>query len=170
MKWFGALLIIITSTWAGLNLSKRYRERTMQLRQLKVALQILEAEIVYGLTPLSEASNKISEMTSYPLSKFFLRFSENLSMGNRSVSEAWNEALREMISELSLNENDIEILTQFGGTLGQHDREHQQKQIRLTILHLEREELDAKDAQVRYEKMMRNLGLLGGLLIVILLI
>lgn len=170
MKWFGALLIIITSTWAGLNISKRYRERTMQLRQLKVSLQTLEAEIVYGLTPLSEACKKISDMISFPLSKFFLRFSEKLSSGNRSVFEAWNEALQETIPLLSLNDNDIEILIQFGATLGQHDREHQQKQIRLTLLHLEREENDAKEAQVRYEKMMKNLGLLAGLLIVILLI
>lgn len=170
MKWFGALLIIITSTWAGFNLSKRYRERTSQLRQLKVALQTLEAEIVYGLTPLSEACQKISSMIRYPLSEFFGRFSEKLSHGNCSVSEAWNESLQETIPHLSLNDNDIEILTQFGATLGQHDREHQQKQIRLTLLHLEREEMEAKDAQVRYEKMMKNLGLLGGLLIVILLI
>lgn len=170
MKWFGALLIIITSTWAGFNISKRFRERTIQLRQLKVALQTLEAEIVYGLTPLNEACKKISGMISYPLSEFFSLFSEKLSNGNRSVSESWNEAIQETIPYLSLNENDVEILTQFGATLGQHDREHQQKQIRLTLLHLEREETDAKDAQVRYEKMMRNLGLLGGLLIVILLI
>lgn len=169
MKWFGALLIIITSTWAGFNLSKRYRERTIQLRQLKVALQALEAEIVYGFTPLSEACKKISCMISYPLSEFFKRFSEKLSNGNRSVSEAWNESLQETVPHLCLNGNDVEILTQFGATLGMHDREHQQKQIRIALHHLEREETDAKDAQIPYEKMMRNLGLLGGLLIVILL-
>lgn len=170
MKWFGALLIIVTTTWAGFNVSKRFRERTIQIRQLKVALQTLEAEIVYGLTPLSEACKKISGMISYPLSTFFLHFSEKLSSGNQSVSQAWNDSLQETIPILSLNHNDIEILTQFGATLGQHDRDHQQKQIRLTLLHLEREELDAKEAQMRYEKMMKNLGLLGGLLIVILLI
>lgn len=170
MKWFGAMLIVMATTWAGFSFSKRFRERTNQVRQLKVALQTLEAEIVYGLTPLSEACRKISEMISYPLSEFFARFSEKLLNGNLSVSQAWNASLNETSSIMSLEKNELEILSQFGATLGQHDREHQQKQIRLAILHLEREEQEAKEEQVRYEKMIKSLGILGGLLIVIILI
>jgi stage III sporulation protein AB len=60
-------------------------------------------------------------------------------------------------------------MSQFGATLGQHDREHQQKQIRLTLNHLEREEGDAIESQNRYEKMLKSLGFLTGLLIVILM-
>lgn len=170
MKWVGAILIIMATSWAGVTAAKRYRERTRQVRQLKVALQTLEAEIVYGLTPLNEASKKIATMITYPLSEFFLRFAEKLSEGNRIVPEAWSDALNETIPMMSLGKSELEILKQFGSTLGQHDREHQQKQIRLTLLHLEKEEAEAKDEQVRYEKMMKSLGLLGGLLIVILLI
>ncbi len=59
---------------------------------------------------------------------------------------------------------------QFGETLGQHDRESQQKHIRLCITHLEREEEEAKALQPQYEKMIKSLGVLAGLLIVILLL
>lgn len=62
------------------------------------------------------------------------------------------------------------MLKQFGSTLGQHDRDHQQKQIHLALTHLEREEGEAKDAQQRYEKMIKSLGFLGGLLLALLLI
>lgn len=170
MKWIGAIFIIMATSWAGINAAKRYRERTRQIRQLKVALQTLEAEIVYGLTPLYEAAEKIAAMITYPLSDFFLTFSEKLAEGSQSVPRAWNESIAEIKPMMNLEKNELQILEQFGATLGQHDREHQQKQIRLTLLHLDKEEAEAKDEQVRYEKMMKSLGVLGGLLVVILLI
>ena len=69
----------------------------------------------------------------------------------------------------AFQQTEYEILQQFGETLGQHDRESQQKHIRLCITHLEREE-EAKALQLQYEKMIKSLGVLAGLLIVILLL
>ena len=60
-------------------------------------------------------------------------------------------------------------MKQFGETLGRHDRISQQKQIMLTLTHLEREEADAIQAQATYEKMVKSLGFLSGLLLIILL-
>ncbi|MBL3199851.1 stage III sporulation protein SpoAB, partial [Klebsiella pneumoniae] len=48
--------------------------------------------------------------------------------------------------------------------------ESQQKHIRLCITHLEREEEEAKALQLQYEKMIKRLGVLAGLLMVILLL
>ena len=61
-------------------------------------------------------------------------------------------------------------MKQFGETLGRHDRVSQQKQIMLTLTHLEREENEARDRQIRYEKMVKNIGFLTGLLLIILLL
>ena len=47
-------------------------------------------------------------------------------------------------------------MKQFGETLGRHDRVSQQKQIMLTLTHLEREENEARDKQARYEKMVKK--------------
>ena len=60
-------------------------------------------------------------------------------------------------------------MKQFGETLGRHDRISQQKQILLTLTHLEREERDASDKQQKYEKMIKSIGFLSGLLLIILL-
>ena len=70
----------------------------------------------------------------------------------------------------ALKEGELEIMKQFGETLGQYDHEIQQNYIRLTMVHLEREEGDAIEQQQRYEKMMKSLGVLTGILIVLLLI
>lgn len=160
----------MATTWVGFEFAKRLSERPRQLRQLKVALQSLESEIMYGLTPLAEACEHIAKQIPKPISYFFLSFSEGLKIGGASVRSAWEDSLKETWHLTALRNGELEVMSQFGATLGQHDREHQQKQIRLTLTHLEREEGDAIEAQNRYEKMSKSLGFLTGILIVILMI
>jgi stage III sporulation protein AB len=149
MKLLGAVLIILASTWAGVEWSRTVSERSRQLRQLKAALQSLEAEIVYGMTPLSVACSHICRQVGHPISWFFDSFRKKLDAGPGTAYEAWK---------------------QLGATIGQHDREHEQKQIKLALIHLEREESEARDNQMKYERMFKSLGVLGGILLVILLI
>lgn len=170
MKWLGASFIMIAMTLLGFVSAKRFRDRPRQLRQLKVALQSLEAEIVYGLTPLSEACDHIARQIAEPIATLFGQFSKELQAGEQTANCAWEKALDACWEDAALKSSEKEVLLQFGATLGQHDRQHQQKHIRLAIAHLEREEVEAKDEQSRYEKMLKSLGLLAGLLLVILFI
>lgn len=169
MKLFGAVFIIIAATWAGFEASKHLSERPRQLRLLKSALQSLEAEIMYGHTPLHEASRKLSAQLSKPLSWFFESFAKKLTDSETTVKAAWDESLEEVWKLTALKQGEFEIMKQFGETLGRHDRYTQQKQIMLTITHLEREETDAYEKQAKYEKMVKSLGFLSGLLLIILL-
>ncbi|TWI55960.1 stage III sporulation protein SpoIIIAB [Halalkalibacter nanhaiisediminis] len=170
MKLIGAVIIILATTWVGFEWAKRLSERPRQLRQLKVAIQSLEAEMMYGLTPLAEASNHISKQLPKPISFLFAQFSDRLLNKQETAYEAWEESIREVWQHTSLLDSEREVMMQFGSTLGQHDREQQQKQIKLTLAHLEREEQEAKDRQNRYERMIKSLGFLTGLLIVILML
>lgn len=170
MNWIGAALIIFATTWAGFEWAKKLNERPRQLRQLKVALQALEAEIVYGLTPLDEACLHLSTQLTKPLNRFFELFSNKLKEAEITAADAWFESLDEIWNDTAFKNGELEILRQFGATLGRHDRDQQQKQIRLALAHLEREELDAIESQNKYEKMVKSLGFLTGILIVILLI
>lgn len=168
-KLIGALIIILATTWTGFASANKLSMRPRQLRQLKVAMQSLEAEIMYGQTPLKEAAQKLSKQMPKPLSSFFEMFSKRLESGETTVKEAWDESLERIWESLALKQGEFEILSQFGETLGKSDKYHQQKQIMLTMAHLEREESDALDRQAKYEKMMKSLGFLSGLLIIILL-
>lgn len=170
MKLLGAVFILLASTWSGFEAARHLSERPRQLRQLKVALQSLEAEIMYGHTPLSEAASHLSRQMPRPLSWLFEGFSKKLSAGVVNVKQAWNESLDEIWKFTAFKQGELEVMKQFGETLGQYDRLSQQKQIFLAITHLEREEIDAIEKQGRYEKMVKSLGFLMGLLIVILLI
>lgn len=169
IKILGAFIIIMATTWTGFEVSRHLSERPRQLRQLKMALQTLDAEIMFGHTPLHEASRRLATQMLGPLAEFFNIFSNKLTGTDTTVKIAWNESLEEIWPLTALKESEQEILRQFGETLGRHDRISQQKQIMLAITHLEREEIDARDKQIRYEKMVKSLGFLTGLLLIILL-
>lgn len=168
-KLLGAVIIIIATTWAGFEAARKLSTRTRQLRALKVALQSLEAEIMYAHTPLKEAAYKLQKQLSAPLNQLFASFADRLNFGETTVKQAWEDSLKEVWSSLSLKQAEFEILSQFGETLGKSDKYHQQKQILLTLTHLEREEKEAIELQGKYEKMMKSLGFLAGLLLIILL-
>lgn len=170
IKIFGALFILLATTWTGFEAAKRLSERPRQLRQLKVALQSLEAEIMYGHVPLFDACMNISKQIKKPLSWFFEGFAKRLKTGEQSVRDAWHESLLDVLRFTAFRQGEIEVLQQFGETLGQHDRASQQKHILLTLTHLEREEHDAREKQMKYEKMIKSLGFLTGLLLIILLL
>lgn len=169
IKIIGALLILASTSWGGMEFSKLLSQRPKQIRALKSALQSLEAEIMYGHTPLHEASRRLAEQLSEPLQSFFVSFAERLLKEDTTVKEAWTASLYEIWKKTAMKDSELEIMKQFGETLGRHDRFTQQKQIMLTLAHLEREEAEAREIQGKYEKMIRSLGFLSGLLIVILL-
>lgn len=169
MKLVGAVFILIATTWSGFEASRYLSDRPRQLRQLKSALQSLEAEIMYGHTPLHEAARRLAEQLSQPLSKLFAHFAQTLTDSETTVKDAWEASLKEVWKLTALKQGEFEIMKQFGETLGRHDRFSQQKQIMLTLTHLEREEADAREKQAKYEKMVKSLGFLTGLLLIIIL-
>jgi|SRR4051794_25893498 stage III sporulation protein AB len=169
IKMIGAILIIFATTWTGFEAAKQLTERTRQLRVLKTALQSLEAEIMYGHAPLHEAARRLSAQLPRPLDEFFSTFASKLTETETIVRDAWEESLKDVWGKTALKKNEFEIMKQFGETLGRHDRISQQKQILLTLTHLEREESEAREKQLKYEKMVKSIGFLSGLLLTILL-
>jgi stage III sporulation protein AB len=170
MKWIGALFILFSTTWLGYYFAGKLSERTKELRGWKLALQSLEAEIMYSQLPLQEASKRIASQLNGPINSFLLNFANQLETSANSAKEAWKKSLEEYSKKVSIKETDLQVLLQFGETIGMHDKYSQQKQIILALKQLEREEQEAIDSQVNYERMSKMLGVLSGLLIVILLV
>lgn len=170
MKWIGALLLLSVTTWIGFDWSNQLHKRPIQIRLLKNALQILEAEMLYSQAPLQDAFIVIAEQIPEPVTSFFYNISKQMRTNQFDLIEIWDEEVSELIKNSSLTKHESEILKQFGRTLGQHDYQQQQKHIQLTATYLDREHEDAKEYQLRYGKMAKNLGFLCGLFIVLLLI
>ncbi|QKY69305.1 stage III sporulation protein SpoIIIAB [Lentibacillus sp. CBA3610] len=170
MQWIGALLFIGMTTLIGFNISTKLNERPKHIRQMKNALQILEAEILYSQLPLPDVFATIAMQIPQPASAFFNKLDVSLRKHNVELYSIWAEHVDVLMNTSALDANEGEILKQFGRTLGQHDFDQQQKHIHLTIKHLDRELDDAREQQYKYSKMAKSLGLLSGIFIVLLLI
>ncbi|WP_236692702.1 stage III sporulation protein SpoIIIAB [Aneurinibacillus tyrosinisolvens] len=169
LKLLGASAVLLSGTLIGMRMAGRFAKRPLQIRQLRMGLQILETEIVYGSTPLHLALHSISRRVQGDVARLFARTSEMLEEQADTTEECWRKAVNEVWPATALKEPEKEVLLHLGGILGRSDREDQQKHLKLTVINLQSEENNARDSQKKYEKVCKSLGILGGLLIVILL-
>ncbi|MEX2104863.1 MAG: stage III sporulation protein SpoIIIAB [Bacilli bacterium] len=170
MKLIASIMIIAASTLWGMNKAFRYSKRVNELRQLQQAFKLLETEIVYGFTPLAEAFLHISQRHNGSIGKLFAQMGIGVNDNqNLTTGQLWEVTLDRIWSETALKKRDREILHQLGAQLGATDRQDQIKHIQLALRMLESEEMDAQHEQKMYASMYRNLGVLGGLLLVILM-
>ncbi|MET3684303.1 stage III sporulation protein AB [Alkalibacillus flavidus] len=170
MKWIGALLILLTCTWVGLDIANYYRKRPRQLRDLLQALQIMEAEIVYAKQPIHLIFQYISTQLPYPVGFIFQTLADRCDEPQQSLDALWTEVICHQWHFTAMKEKERNIMVQFGQSLGRHNVEQQQKQIQLARVHLQHELEDALEEDKRFSNMYRILGVLSGLLFVLILI
>lgn len=169
VKLIGGLFVVLACTGIGFYLAKQYSDRPKQIRQWTSALKAIEAEIMYNATPMNQLAKQLGDQMPPPCSYFFKWLDEELKLTTQNLSEAWDKTMALYIPYTALKKKEQESLRQFGQTLGRYNRLEQEKQIHLTLNHLEREEAEARADQAKYEKMWRNLGFLLGVFIVLLL-
>ncbi len=168
-KMSGAVLMVVVFSYMGHVFSQRYIERYRQLLALRLALEILNSEILYMKTPLPLAFKKIALRMSEPVSGFFSLAAAKLDEGGYFTREAWQEAIEEKYPETCLQQQDIYILNQLGVVLeGDADSEGQVRQLKLLERELARTILEAEEEKRKNVRVWRYLGLLGGLSVVIL--
>lgn len=170
VKLAGALLILFSATMVGWQIGRYYAVRPVQLRTWLFALQMLETEIVYGSTPLHRAFVKIGHRIQPEIGRMFLTAAELLITGEGMSTQAcWEAAIEKHWRETALRRQEKEVLLGLGHVLGGSDRDDQQKHLRLAVAHVRTLKEEAREEQLKYEKMYKSLGFLGGLLVVILM-
>ncbi|UJF31261.1 stage III sporulation protein SpoIIIAB [Paenibacillus hexagrammi] len=170
LKFVGSVLILGAAAWFGFLQASHYARRPKQIRLMISALQRMETEIVYAVTPLPDAFRSLSKQMAEPVSSMFRLTSERLiSAEGRSTREIWQHTITDMWRRTSMKQPEQEVVLQLGSVLGLSDRGDQIKHLRLAVSQLQAEEAEARDEQRRYEKMWKSLGVLVGALIVILM-
>ena len=102
IKIIGAVFILIATSWIGFEASKNLSERTRQLRLWKLALQSLEAEIMFGHAPLHEAARRIANQVDPPIGQIFHQFQTMLVKEDMSANEAWKTSLNVIWNKTAL--------------------------------------------------------------------
>lgn len=162
-------MILMSCTVGGFLVDLNEKKRITELNQLVYLFELLKGEINYCLTPLQEATLKVSEYGD--LDHIFRDFSRIIGERNGlSLSEMWQKVLQSKSARLHLNQEDLEKIGRFGVACGYLDKTMQEKNIELTILTLKETATLAKENYEKHSKVNRYLGFLIGACITIFLI
>ena len=160
------LAVFGTSTMIGIKISNRYTQRANNLKQIKKALNIFEAKILYTYEPLPDVFLEISRKIGGDVGKLFLL--TNKYMNIDFAGDAWEKSIDS--SNIMLLQDDKEALKSLGKLLGKTDIEGQISQIRLVNNFLDIQIEEATESKNKNEKMYKKLGLFVGIATVIVLI
>ncbi|MGI6497496.1 MAG: stage III sporulation protein AB [Oscillospiraceae bacterium] len=166
-RLIGAALVLIGGAGVGVGAAKELGRRTGTLSAFLAALDRMEAELTFRLTPMPELLSRLSGDLEGPVGMFFSQCEQGLSaLGDVPFSKVWNQALQE--EGLALLPEDRVPLEQLGAVLGQYDVEGQRNAMegvrhQLTLC-LEA----AKRKQGKIGRVYRALGISAGVLCILL--
>lgn len=166
IKYVILTVILGISIWIGILVSKKYKDRVIELKEFRNSLNILENKIKFTYEPLQEIFKQISDNLENNISLIFENTNKNLKRMN--MCDAWNKAIDE--SKLNLNKEDISIIKNMGKLLGKTDVEGQVSEIKLTSDFIDLQIEKAEKEREKNEKLYKTLGTVVGLAIVIILI
>lgn len=171
MKLIGGILIIISSTLLGFYYGEKYSKRMENLLFLEQCIKLLETEIVYGACPLPEALSNVYKKGNKKVSYIFNDIKVHLQTNkDGDVFSSFLTVAKDLKNKLNFKEEDIELFLSLGRILGSSDREDQEKNIKVIQNQMKLLQKDAKIEKDKNERMYKNLGVLMGIAIIIILL
>lgn len=170
LKIIGFLFVVGASTLIGFKMAGSLEARLRDIRNLQLALGVLEKEMTFlgnSLPRALLATVKIEGNTAEIFKECGKMLQSRLGY---CVSDAWKMSVEKHVKNTFLDNEDKEILLSIGLGLGQYDSESQSKSIRLICSQLEMQEKKAQEQIVKSSKMYKNLGVLAGISIGIMLL
>lgn len=165
------LLIFLTCSTIGYLYGKSFSSRLQNLIVLEQCIKILETEVVYGLTPLPEALSNVYKKGKEKVSYIFEEIKKDLIMNKRGgVYDSFLSIEDKLYNNLNFKKEDVEVFLSLGRVLGTSDRIDQQKNFILVSNQISAQILEARQEKDKNEKLYRNLGVITGAAIIILLI
>lgn len=164
----GILLTFVFSitTFLGLAMANRYKERVKDLKSILSILNIIETKIKYTYEPLPQIFEDISKQFKTCIGEIF-KISKD-KMKQLSAGEAWEYAIDN--SKTNMNDEDLSLLKSLNKMLGKTDAEGQLSELELMKNFIEVQIKKAEEEQRKNEKLYKNLGMTVGLALVIILI
>ena len=167
-KWIGAILIVASCTACGFSIAAGKRKEENLMLQLLGIFQLLEAELLYRLTPLPELCQMAAVESRGILKNVFLNLNRELC--RQKLPDA-GSCMAAAIGKCGDLPNRIRsILSQLGYSLGRYDLEGQLQGIR-TVRRRTEESLESlrknRDERLRS---YQTLGICAGLALAIILI
>ena len=165
LKLTGIIFILISGSGTGWAIAHRYIYRVNYLQELYMAVNLINTEIVYNQTVLSEALKKTSGQVEKPVSDLFETASKHLNDEKDILfASLWSDILKES----TLCSNDRKIMLEWGKKLGKSQINEQEKNNKLTMEKLANAKKRAERTADKKVKLARYSGVLISFMIIIL--
>lgn len=169
LRLAGAVLLAAGPALIGFHAASRLARRPRLLRELNAALEQMEREISFRLTPLPELFSRMATEYSGPVAALFACCARNMDdLGQRSLSQIWRQALDE--ASLDLEGRGQRAMEELGDVLGRYDGDNLRGALRQTCGELSAAAEEAEREREGKGRMDQVLGLTAGAFLVILLI
>jgi len=165
IKYILLVIIFALSTAIGMAISKSFENRVTELKDFKNMLNILKTKIKFTYEPLAEIFKQIANKNETSIEKIFGQMSNQITY--YPTREVWENCIQE--ADISINQEDKDILKKLGKLLGQTDVEGQISEIEVTENFLNMQIDKAEEEKKKNQKMYKTLGITIGLIFVIVL-
>ena len=165
IKYILLVAIFGLSTAIGLVISKTYENRVVELKEFKNILNIMKTKIKFTYEPLAEIFKQIANNNDTNVEKIFGQMANQITY--YQTREVWEDCIQD--ADISINQEDKDILKKLGKLLGQTDVEGQVSEIEVTEKFLNMQIEKAEEDKKKNQKMYKTLGVTIGLIFVIIL-
>ena len=128
LRWFGAVLVVLSSGLISMNEVIRSRQRIRALKVLVEALAAMRGELSARHMPLPELTERLAARQKQPAAEFFGAVTVNLLRRELPFSAAWEMALRET-EPLCLLSEERQAMENLGRQLGRSGLDRQTEAI-----------------------------------------
>ena len=166
IKYTSLVMVLAISFLLGYLISKKYKDRVNELKEMQIALDILENKIKFTYEPLKEIFYQMKKLLKGNTSELFYIVSKKLE--NTSVETAFSEAVKQV--KTNLLAEDLEVIQNLSKTLGKTEKDGQVSQIKLAKTFIETQIKKAEKEEEKNSKLYKTLGATVGLALIIILI
>jgi len=168
MKAIGAALVVAGAALLGHLAASERERRVRELDGLLYGLNLLETEVVFGLTMLPIALERAAQGGS-GAGALFSTAARELRKGS-GAAKAWVAGIRALERRSALKEGDMMPLLYLGGTIGLSSAQDQSRHLQLARRQIEAR-LEAERRRLpQVARLVRALGLCGGLAAALMLV
>lgn len=170
LRVMGAICVVSGAGAVGFGFAAGVRRQARQLTELCTALETMQAEIEYRMTPLPQLLRELAGICTPPLDTLFIRWSDALSNAQgATVSYALSCALRRTRG-LALSAESIQALRTLSLQLGRFDTAQQGRAVGLCAQRLRQELLQLEAGKQTRCRSYQTIAICAGLALAVILL
>lgn len=170
-KIAGAVMIIAAASLMGFLYSHELQKRIENLYEIQRILVMLRGEMKYHQAPITEVFQGMKGHVNTEFQQLFAKAAENLQQSHgKTIGQIWLECCDLLLEKISLSKEDRQEFRRLGEILGYLDTDTQAAGFELYGQKIELRIQKCSKELAGKQRLIRCLGIMGGIFVVIFFI